>query len=438
MHDYFFQLADDLAGACRGREVLLLGFSGEQSDFVRFNQGRLRQAGAVRQQYLCLELIDGPKHAKETLALCGELRADLHRAKESLKHLRELLTGAPEDPYLLYATDVRHTEQVGRDRLRPTEECVEAILAAGQGRDLVGLFAQGGVFSGFANSLGQRNTFAAHSFHFEWCFYAHGDKAVKSSYAGLEWSDDAFGRKVDSAVEQLEILSRPPKTIPPGEYRVYLAPAAMNDFVGFLGYGGFGLKAHRTKSTPLLKMLEAGARLHESVSLTENTREGLAPNFTAQGFIKPDHVELVRHGDLVGSLVSPRSAKEYDQPVNTGGEVPVSLDMAGGDVDADEAPARLDEGVYANQLWYLNYSDMPAGRITGMTRFATFWVEGGRFAAPLNVMRFDETIYRALGENLLGLTHQRDFLPSSETYGQRSTASARLPGALIDRFRFTL
>ena len=35
-----------------------------------------------------------------------------------------------------------------------------------------------------------------------------------------------------------------------------------------------------------------------------------------------------------------------------------------------------------------------------MTRFATFWVEDGVIQSPLEVMRFDETIYRMLGENL--------------------------------------
>ena len=94
--------------------------------------------------------------------------------------------------------------------------------------------------------------------------------------------------------------------------------------------------------------------------------------------------------------------------------------------------------MYVNQLWYLNYSDVPACRITGMTRFATFWVEDGEIAAPLNVMRFDETVYRVLGENLLALTARRDFLPSRSTYGGRSTSSARLPGALVEGFRFTL
>ena len=33
--------------------------------------------------------------------------------------------------------------------------------------------------------------------------------------------------------------------------------------------------------------------------------------------------------------------------------------------------------VYVNNVWYLNYSDRSACRMTGMTRFATFWVEHG-------------------------------------------------------------
>ncbi len=53
-------------------------------------------------------------------------------------------------------------------------------------------------------------------------------------------------------------------------------------------------------------------------------------------------------------------------------------------------------------------------------------------------MRFDETIYRMFGSCLLGLTRERDLLLDSDTYFRRSTGSARLPGALVDGFTFTL
>lgn len=438
MQERFYELADELIARLQGEEVLLLSFSGEESDFARFNRSAIRQAGAVAQQELSIELIRGQRHVRSVCTLAGQGEIDGPRTAAALEEARERLPHVPEDPHLLYATEVRSGEAIGQRKLPDRGDVVDAVLVAGVGRDLVGLYAGGGIFAGFANSLGQRNWFSTYTFHLDWSFYHAGDKAVKSSFAGFEWDEEAFSRKVATAAEQLAILSRPPRTIQPGEYRVYLTPGALREFVQTIGWGGFGLKSHRTKSTSLLKMIEEGAALHAGVTLRENTAEGMAPNFTDKGFVKPDAVTLIERGQYKDCLVSPRSAKEYGAQANAGGEYPQSLDMAAGEVDASEILERLGDGIYVNQLWYLNYSDRPACRITGMTRFATFWVEGGEIAAPLNVMRFDETAYRVLGGNLLGLTAERELLPSGETYGCRSTDSARLPGVLVKDFRFTL
>jgi predicted Zn-dependent protease len=73
-----------------------------------------------------------------------------------------------------------------------------------------------------------------------------------------------------------------------------------------------------------------------------------------------------------------------------------------------------------------------------MTRFATFWVESGRIAGPVSPMRFDDSVYRMLGSELIGLGRTAEMLPDPSTYGERSTSSARLPGALLKALRFTL
>ncbi len=317
---------------------------------------------------------------------------------------------------------------------------VGAILREAGGADMVGILAGGGIYNGFANSLGQRNWFDTHSFNVDWSLYHHADKAVKSQYAGFEWHEQALVAKMRAAREQLEVLSRPAKTISRGEYRVYLSPAAMDLILGMVAHGGFGLKAHRTKTTPLLKMREAGATLDAAVSISENSAEGIAPTFQAQGFVKPPQVKLIDGGRLAQTLVSPRSAREYGVEPNGANsvEAPESLDVAGGRLEEADVLGELDTGVLVNHLWYLNFSDRPACRITGLTRFATFWVEAGRIVAPINTMRFDETIFRIFGQNLLGLTRQREFIPSTSTYGKRSTASSRLPGALVRNFTMTL
>jgi predicted Zn-dependent protease len=440
MQEYFYALADAITTSLHGDEFYTCTFQAEDSDFVRFSRSAIRQAGTVVQRFLTLDLIDGRRHAAAEVALSGDFEDDRARVCQLLPGLREKLPYLPEDPHLLYATTVNSSVYQGENRLPDKADAVAAVLDAGVGRDLVGIYAAGGIYAGFANALGQRNWFASFTFNCDWSLYYESDKAVKAGYAGFAWEPPAFARKVTEAAEQLDVLSRPPRTIPPGRYRVYLAPTALIDMLQMLAWGGFGLKDHRTKQTTLLKMVEEGVKLHSTVTIRENTRDGVAPNFQEAGFIKPNHVTLIEAGAFHDCLVSPRSAKEYAVPTNgaSGAEAPESIEMAAGDIARDEVLQRLDTGVYINNLWYLNYSDRSACRITGMTRFATFWVEGGLIQAPLNVMRFDESVYRMFGDHLLGLTAERDFLLDPGTYHRRSTDSSRLPGALVEEFNFTL
>ena len=440
MQAYFYHLADDITARMQGDECFTCAFSGEDSDFVRVNQSAIRQAGSVTQRSLTVDLIKGMRHTSESIALSGDIAMDRARIDLMLTRSRDKLPHLPEDPHHLYATDVQSSEQLGKNCLAKTAETVPAILEAGQSRDMVGVYASGGMYFGFASSFGQRNWFSSFNHNLEWSFYSEADKAVKSRYAGWEWDPAAFQGKVDWANEQLDVLSHPSHTIQPGRYRVYLSPDALHDIVGMLSWGCFGLKAHRTKQTPLLHMLEGGARLHPSVTILENTRGGIAPHFQDAGFIKPDHVSLIQKGGLQNTLVSPRSSKEYGVPTNgaSGHESPESVEILGGEVHVDHVTRQLDMGIYISNVWYLNYSDRSACRMTGMTRFATFWVENGVIKAPLAVMRFDETLYRMLGDNLIGLTVERDFILDSATYQARSTESCRLPGILVGDFSFTL
>ena len=73
-----------------------------------------------------------------------------------------------------------------------------------------------------------------------------------------------------------------------------------------------------------------------------------------------------------------------------------------------------------------------------MTRFACFAVENGEPVAPIGVLRFDDTLFRMLGSNLIGLTRERETILDPLTYGGRSVASMRVPGALVADVAFTL
>jgi predicted Zn-dependent protease len=317
MQEYFYRLADCLTALLQHDEIYTCNFDAEDSDFVRFNRSAVRQAGTVTQRSLSVNLINGNRHTHGSITLSEDGKEDSSCLAALIDQLRSQLAYLPEDPHLLYASEIRSNEHHGENRLpEDTGAIVAAILNAGRGRDLVGVYAAGGIYSGFANSFGQRNWFSSYSYNFDWSFYHQGDKAVKCGYAGFVWDPAEFAYKVETAVEQLAVLARSPRTIKPGRYRVYIAPAALAEIVGLLSWSGFGLKDHRTKQTVLLKMIEEGARLHPMVTLHENTAEGVAPNFQEAGFIKPDRVTLIENGDFRDCLISPRSAKEYDLPTN--------------------------------------------------------------------------------------------------------------------------
>lgn len=437
MHEDVFERASALFAALKGEEIASLAVNAERSSFVRVNGARVRQAGDVVQAVAELSLIDGRRHANATLTLSGG-RADDARLRHALEELRAVVAAMPEDPHLLYCTEPREHVECAASELAEAADAVDAILELGAEHDLVGHFASGTIHRGFASSLGHRLFKSSGSVHFDYSLYAERDKAAKGLYADTRFDRQALEERLARSAAHLEVLRRPEKRIDPGDYRVYLAPSALAEIVGLLAWDSFGVKSHRTKQSALLRMLD-GAALAPSVSLAEDAASGVSAPFLPGGFVRPKRVDLVVEGRLAGALVSPRSAREYGLEVSAGRtERPAALTMAGGELAQDDVLARLGTGIYVTDAWYTNYSDPLAARITGMTRFATAWVEDGRMVAPLAVMRFDDTLYRMLGSELEALSTEREWMLDGGTYGERSTDSMRLPGALVRSMTFTL
>jgi len=439
METYFNELAASVDLRVRAGESYTLGFAAEDTDFVRMNRGKVRQPGHVEQRYLDLRLLSGARHASHLLTLTGNLDADAKIVGEALAKLRDALPELPDDPHLLLPDTVSSSRSVRSDAMPAAEAMVDALLSMANGHDLVGMLAAGPVYRGFANAQGQRNWHEATTFNLQWSLYYRGDKAVKSAYAGFTWDGEALATRMAEARERLPLVSRPAKALEPGSYRAYLAPSAMEEIAGLLRWDGFSGRALATQQSPLARM-QNGARLDPRIALAEDIAGGVAPSFQAEGFARPGRLPLIGDGALVGALVSPRTAREFGLAENgaNSDEMPDALSMRGGDLPARDALTALDTGLAIGNLWYCNYSDRPACRMTGMTRFATFWVENGRIVAPVNVLRFDDTLYRLLGENLEALTQETELMLDPNSYGARMLTSATLPGALVRQMSFTL
>ena len=435
----FKALVQWLRDALRSPEQFTLDYNAEASEFIRFNKGKVRQAGLVQQASLSLKLIDNGRHADVSITLAGELAVDQQRLSEALQQLRDTLPLLPVDPWLLLNPEPWQSHNVQDQPLPDTARVLEEIRRAAEGIDLVGFYASGPISYGYASSEGALGWHQANSFNFDWSLFHSNGQAVKASYAGADWDSEGFARRMQSAREQLAYLDRPLHALAPGEYRAYLAPAALEEVMSMLSWGGFSAQALASKYSPLQKLYAGDAQLSPLVSLDEQVSQSLSPAFSAEGYPRQD-LSLVRHGKANQQLVGSRSAAEYGLEVNGApwGEGPSALAMAAGSLEQADILKQLGTGLYISNLWYLNYSDQSAARLTGMTRFATFWVENGEIKAPVNTMRFDDSVYSLLGSQLEALTVERELLLSASTYDQRQTASNLLPGALVKKLTLTL
>lgn len=436
---FFSEIAATIDQALAHGERHATSYAAEDTDFIRLNRGKVRQPGHVAQRYVDIRLIHGMRHVSHALSLSGDLPTDKEAVQAAVAALRTVLADVSDDPHLLLPPTVNSTRTSRGGPLPPSEALVETIVDAAQGHDLVGFLAAGPVYRGFANSDGQRNWHEITAFNAQWSLYHRADKAVKAAYSGFAWDDAELRSRMSAAADQLGVISTPPKSLSPGKYRAYLAPAAMQEIAQLLSFGGFSARALETQQSALGKM-RTGMTLDARVHVSEDIATGVAPAFQSDGFTRPADVALIDAGALVGALVSPRTAREFALSANGANpwEAPEALSMRGGALATSDALRALDTGLAVGNLWYLNYSDRPACRMTGMTRFATFWVENGRIVAPVDVLRFDDTLYRMLGDNLEALTEERELLLESNTYGSRLLTSFVLPGALVSEMSFTL
>ena len=436
---HFDNLCDDVLGRLGAGEEVTLNISAEETLFVRFNGSRVRQNTDVEQIALSLRLQSHGRTVEKSGTLRGVADADHAAAVQLLEACRYEASVLPLDPNQVAMQNNGSSNEAFRGALLAAQQVVPAVVAPAEGCDLAGLYAGGTIIRGNKNSLGQSHWFATESFFLDYSIY-NGAKAAKGSYAGSRWNAADWAANLAHTRTMLVLLDQPPHNVQPGRYRTYLAPRAFSELVGMLGWNALSASAWKQGRSPFKKLAEKEARLSPLLSIDENFALGLTPRFNGLGEVSARTLPLIRGGELQNLLVSSRSAKEYGLAANgaSEGESPRVMDVATGTLQNHDVLKTLGTGLYLSNLHYLNWSDPVSARVTGMTRYACFWAEAGEIVGPIQDLRWDESLYDALGTKLVALTAHAEIDPATGTYYQRSLGGSRTPGALIEDFTFTL
>ncbi|SVC67656.1 uncharacterized protein METZ01_LOCUS320510, partial [marine metagenome] len=358
---------------------LKLSINGENSQFVRFSQSKVRQSGLVDDASLSISLINNGRTCTSSFTLTGNINIDTSIALKELERMRKEIVTLPLDLFVVVPENTGSSWEDLNGELLNQDDVVSALSPAMKGVDLAGIWASGRIFTGNANSSGQKHWFATDTFSLDYSLITPDERMVKGTYAGSHWNQDEYVKNMASSISKLRLMEKTGKKIDPGKYRTYIAPAGVADIVGMFSWGGVGEASIQQGDSSLCRMRQNNVKMSPCFTLSEDFTSGMVPRFNYNGELAPSKLDLILSGSLQNTLISTRTAKEYGVKSNFASEhesmrSPV---LSTGELNEDNIIQNLDKGIYLSNLHYLNWSDRPGGRITGMTRYACFWVENG-------------------------------------------------------------
>lgn len=441
---YFEKITSELMRGIAGNEYLALDLYAEDSQFIRFNTARVRQLGtvedaSVRLRFHHVENSGSQRTNSAAITLTGDAQRDIATAKARVVRLREECKTLPLDPYAQIPEHSHQSSSETQGKPLAREIAVEKILKELRGLDFTGLYSAGDIIRGMADSRGQLHWFRTSNFLVDYSIYGQEERSYKGYFSDSSWSDEKFSQEMGSAREKLVALENPVREVPRGAYRTYLAPGAVADLVGMIADGPSEMAIRQGDSA--FRFLRDGKKKFSPLfHLKDDFTTGYAPRFNEQGELAPEYFSVIEAGELKQTLISARTAKEFGLKAN-GASRSESLRapvMGTGTLAEADAAKALDTGLYISNLHYLNFSDQQGGRITGMTRFACFWVEAGKLKGPIKNLRWDDEIFRLFGSELEAVTKESQIFPDPSSYEFRSVGAIATPGVLLRSMQFTL
>ncbi len=437
---HFSAVSAFILGELRGDEKASITYSGESSFFMRFNNDKVRQLGNVDQSSVSVKLFRGTKSWNFGLGLSGRQADDENLIADALGQARVTLSLLPDDQYMVLPEAADKSEANYTGKLMGESEVAKRILEPAAGLDFAGIYSHGVICRGAANTAGALHWFSTQTFLVDYSAWLPNGKGVKSSYAGRDWNDADYAKRIADTRRSLENLSKPETALKPGAYRAFVTADALNEVVTFFSWNGFGERGIQQGDSAYLALREGRETFAPTFGLSQDFSLGVEPSFNADGETAPALLRVIEKGKLVNTIVCSRTAKQYNVKSNAAGEDESlrSCSIDAGSLAEDDALKTLGTGIYVSNFHYLNWSDPATARVTGMTRFACLWVENGKIVGPIKDMRWDESLYGMLGSKLEAVTKERHLIVESATYEQRAVGGSLLPGILVNGLSFTL
>ena len=127
MKKVFNLLNEQLFGVLKGEEYLVISFSGENSQFIRFNNALVRQTGLVDDANVGLKFIANGRTCHGAFTASGNQNIDFQRGVAEIKRMRKESEEIPEDPYLVLPKNLGSSNEIKKSNGLNFDDSVDAL-----------------------------------------------------------------------------------------------------------------------------------------------------------------------------------------------------------------------------------------------------------------------------------------------------------------------
>jgi predicted Zn-dependent protease len=220
---------------------------------------------------------------------------------------------------------------------------------------------------------------------------------------------DLDGRRAGEVAAAKATGGANPVDLEPGTYEVVLEPRAVAAMLLFPAWLGFNGKAH-AEGTSFVHLGER--QFDDRIDIWDDGTDprSLGRPYDAEGTPKR-RVDLVASGVTVG-LVHDRRSAALAGVESTGSSIgqesfggyPGDLFLGAGDKTLPQLIGEVERGLLVTDFWYNRILDPKTQVVTGLTRNGLFLIVGGEIVAPVQNLRYTQSVVGALAPgHVLGL-----------------------------------
>ena len=418
-----------------------LVYMGERTDLTRYTKSAIHQNVSEENSRVYVRVAEGKRLGVVTINKLEEEEL-LQAAAKAL----ELARHQPENPYFedfpqpaSYQRTQTYFEATAEFTPAARAETMKRIFAQAEplGFDIAGAFTSGEAEIAILNSNGvaayQPLTQAAITI-----VPVSREGMSRSSSFSHDVREIDVERVTAKALERCA-LNKNQQEIPLGQYDVILEPGCLAEVMEWLSFIAFGSNSFIEGKSFLAGKL--GERsMGENITIYDSVHEpeGQGLPFDFQGFPK-QRVTLIERGINRGVVFDSMSANQAKaQPTGHGlppgmpyGAMPFNICLQPGDSSVEEMIASCPRGLLVSSFHYVNgLLDPKKALMTGMTRYGTFLIEGGKIKHAVKNLRWNESMLRVLS-NVQAISKKREVMSDD------GATFAIMPAVYVKDFTFT-